>query len=87
MARVTIRSTREHIAAYHKQDIITIRACTKEDCGDRYVLGQVADKGYQVNHKVGPDEYYIYICEDVDSVAQCVNEILFDIPINTTPVG
>ncbi len=86
MARVTIRSTREHIKAYNKQDVITIRACTEEDFGDRYVGGQIFKKGYQVNHKVGENDYYIYMCEDVDSVAQCVNEILFDLPINVTPV-
>ena len=36
---------------------------------------------YQVNHKVDEDDYHIYVCKTLRAVAECVNDIIFEIPM------
>ena len=82
MSRATIDGIREFIEMYDKQDVLTIRECTSDKPADRYVLGQVCVDGYQVNHKVGEDDYYIYVCKNITAAAECFNDIIF----NRTPI-
>jgi hypothetical protein len=87
MARTSLKRISTFIEMYDKQDVITVRKCTNDGPADRYVDGQVAAKGYQVNHKVGEDDYYVYVCKTLTAAAQCVNEIIFDLPMNVTTTG
>jgi hypothetical protein len=79
--KAKLKRIRTFIEMYDKQDVLTIRECTNDKPADRYVLGRVAAKGYQVNHKVGEDDYYIYVCKTLRAVAECVNDIIFEIPM------
>ena len=49
MAKTNLRRMRTFIEMYDMQDILTVRKCTEDEPADRYVGGQVAAKGYQVN--------------------------------------
>ena len=80
MARTSLKKIRMFIEMYNKQDVMTVRKCTEDEPADRYVLGQVITKGYQVDHKIG-DDYYIYVCKTLTSAAECVNDIIFGIPM------
>ena len=40
---------------------------------------------YQVNHKRGEDDYHVYLCKTLDEAGDCVNRIIFDLPMNATP--
>ena len=60
------------IEMYGMQDVLTVQECTK---------------GYQVNHKIGDDDYNVYVCRTLDSAAQWVNRIIFDLPIDATSTG
>ena len=86
MAKTSLKRMRTFIEMYDKQDVLTVRKCTDDEPGDRYLLGQVAVKGYQVNHKVGEDDY-IYLSKTLTAAAECVNEIIFDLPMNVTTTG
>lgn len=72
------------IEMYGMEDVITVRECTDDKPADRYVGGQVVYKGYQVNHKIHDNDYNVYVCRTMDSAAQCVNRIIFDLPIDVT---
>ena len=61
MAKTSLKRMRTFIEMYEMQDILTVRKCTDDEPADRYVNGQVAAKGYQVDLKVGEDDYYIYV--------------------------
>jgi hypothetical protein len=49
------------------------------------VLDVFGDGPYQVEHKAGKDEYNYYVCKTLDAAGDCVNRIIFDLPINATP--
>ena len=87
MAKTSLKRMRTFIEMYDMQDVLTVRKCTNDTPADRYVLGQVAIKGYQVDHKAGEDDYYIYVCKTLTAAAECVNDIIFDLPVRdrTTP--
>ena len=89
MAKTSLKRIRTFIEMYDMQDILTVRKYTDDEPADRYVLGKVAAKGYQVNHKVGEDDYYVYVCETLPDAAGCVNRIIFNLPMedNATPCG
>tara|TARA_R100001244_G_scaffold9802_2_gene11880 strand:+ start:643 stop:909 length:267 start_codon:yes stop_codon:yes gene_type:complete len=80
MAKTSLKRMRTFIEMYDKQDVLTVRKCSDDEPGDRYLLGQVAVKGYQVDHKVGEDDY-IYLCKTLTAAAECVNDIIFDLPM------
>jgi hypothetical protein len=84
--KAKLKRIRTFIEMYNKQDVLTIRECDNDKPGDRYLLGQVAVKGYQVDHKVDEDNY-IYLCKTLTAAAECVNDIIFDLPVRdrTTP--
>jgi hypothetical protein len=42
---------------------------------------------YQVEHKVGEDEHNFYMCKTLDAASDCVNRIIFDLPMNATPAN
>jgi hypothetical protein len=84
--KAKLKRIRTFIEMYDKQDVLTIRDCTEDKPADRYELGQVVTKGYQVNHKVGEDDYYIYVCKTLRAVAECVNDIIFDIDMGDRAV-
>ena len=86
MANTSLKRIRTFIEMYDKQDVITVRKCTNDEPADRYVDGQVAAKGYQVNHKVDDGDYYIYVCKNIAAAAECVNDIIFDLPMDVTKV-
>ena len=50
MARATLKRMRTFIEMHNMQDTLTVRKCTDDKPADRYVLGKVEGKGYQVNH-------------------------------------
>lgn len=75
------------IEMYGMEDVLTVRECTDDKPADRYVGGQVVYKGYQVNHKIHDNDYNVYVCRSIDSAAQCVNRIIFDLPIDVTSTG
>ena len=85
MSRATIDGIREFIEMYDKQDVLTVRECNTVQPADRYVLGQIAVDGYQVSWKKGEDDYHIYVCRNITAAAECVNDIVFDLPMNVTP--
>ena len=87
MAKTNLRRMRTFIEMYDMQDILTVRKCTEDEPADRYVGGQVAAKGYQVDLKVGEDDYYIYVCKTLTDTADCVNRIVFNLQMedNVTP--
>jgi hypothetical protein len=84
--KAKLKRIRTFIEMYDKQDVLTIRECTNDTPADRYVLGQVAIKGYQVDHKAGEDDYYIYVCKTLTAAAECVNDIIFDIDMGDRAV-
>ena len=86
MANTSLKRIRTFIEMYKMQDILTVRKCTDDKPADRYVLGKVAAKGYQVNHKAGEDDYYIYVCKTLTAAAECVNDIIFDIDMGDRAV-
>ncbi len=81
MANASLRRIRTFIEMYEKQDSITVRECTDDEPADRYVGGQVVKKGYEVSHKVGEDDYYIYVCKTLRGASECVSDIIFEIPM------
>jgi len=80
MAKTSLKRMKTFIGMYGMQYVLSVRKCTKDDPGDRYLLGQVAAKGYQVTHKVGEDDY-IYLCKTLTAAGECVNRIVFDLPM------
>ena len=86
MPRTSVKRINTFIEMYGKQDVLTVRRCTVDEPADRYVGGQVADKGYQVNHQVGEDDY-VYVCKTLDDTGHCVNCIIFDLPIDASRTG
>ena len=78
--KAKLKRIRTFIEMYNKQDVLTIRECDNDKPGDRYLLGQVAVKGYQVDHKVDEDNY-IYLCKTLTAAGECVNRIVFDLPM------
>ena len=87
MARATLKRMRTFIEMHNMQDTLTVRKCTDDKPADRYVLGKVVGKGYQVNHKVGEDDYYVYVCKTLTAAAECINHIIYKLPMddNVTP--
>ena len=79
MANTSLKRIRTFIEMYDMQDVLTVRKCSDDEPADRYELGQVVAKGYQVNHKTGEDDYNIYVCKTLRAVAECVNDIIFKI--------
>jgi hypothetical protein len=86
MAKTSLKRMRTFIEMHNMQDVLTVRKCTDDEPADRYVLGQVAAKGYQVNHKVGEDDYYVYVCKTLRAAAECVNDIIFEIDMGDRAV-
>ena len=86
MAKTSLKRMKTFIGMHGMQYVLSVRKCTKDEPGDRYLLGQAAVKGYQVTHKGGEDDY-IYLCKTLTAAAQCVNEIIFDLPMNVTTTG
>ena len=80
MAKTSLTRMKTFIGMYGMQYVLSVRKCTKNEPGDRYLLGQVAAKGYQVTHKVGEDDY-IYLCKTLTAAGECVNRIVFDLPM------
>jgi hypothetical protein len=80
MAKTSLKRMKTFIGMYGMQYVLSVRKCTKNEPGDRYLLGQVAAKGYQVTHKVGEDDY-IYLCKTLTAAGECVNRIVFDLPM------
>ena len=85
MARTSLKTMKTFIGMYGMQYVLSVRKCTIDDPGDRYLLGQVAAKGYQVTHKVGEDDY-IYLCKNLTAAGECVNDIIFDIDMGDRAV-
>ena len=81
MAKTSLRRMTTFIAMHDMQDVLTVRESTNDEPGDRYLLGQVAAKGYQVTHKVGEDDY-IYLCKNLTAAGECVNHIIYKLPID-----
>jgi len=67
---VTLKSTRDFIEMYEMQDTLTVLECAN---------------GYQVSHAVDKDDYNVYVCKTITAAAECVNDIIFGLPINATP--
>ena len=80
MAKTSLKRIRTFIEMHNVQDTLTVRKCTDDKPGDRYLLGQVATKGYQVDHKVGKDDY-IFLCKTLPAAAECVNLIVYNLPM------
>ena len=72
---------RTFIEMYNMQDTLTVRKCSDDEPADRYELGQVVAKGYQVDHKVGEDDY-IYICKNLTAAGECVTKLVLNLPID-----
>lgn len=81
MAKTSLKRMRTFIAMNDMQDVLTVRKCSGDEPADRYELGQVVAKGYQVDHKVGEDDY-IYLCKTLTAAGECVSHIIFDVPMN-----
>ena len=81
MAKTSLKRMRTFIAMNDMQDVLTVRKCSDDEPGDRYLLGQVAVKGYQVDHKVGEDDY-IYLCKTLTAAGECVSHIIFNVPMD-----
>ena len=85
MAKTSLTRMKTFIGMYGMQYVLSVRKCTKNEPGDRYVDGQVAEKGYEVTHKVGDDDY-IYMCKTLTAAGECVNDIIFDIDMGDRAV-
>ena len=81
MAKTSITRMKTFIGMHGMQYVLSVRKCNKNEPGDRYVDGQVATKGYEVTHKVGDDDYNVYICKTLTAAGECVNDIIFDLPM------
>jgi hypothetical protein len=81
MARTSLKRMRTFIEMYNMQDVLTVRKCSDDDPADRYELGQVVEKGYQVELKVGEDDY-IYLCKTLTAAGECVTKLVFNLPID-----
>ena len=86
MAKTSLRRMRTFIAMNDMQDELTVRKCSDDEPADRYELGQVVAKGYQVDHKTGEDDYNIYICKTLTAAGECINDIIFDIDMGDRAV-
>ena len=72
MANTSLKRIRTFIEMYDKQDMLTVLECAN---------------GYQVSHAVSEDDYNVYICKTLTAAAECVNEIIFELPMNVTEVS
>ena len=81
MANISLKRLTTFIEMYDMQDVLTVRKCSDNDPADRYVGGQVVEQGYQVSHKVGEDDYYIYVCKTIRGASECVSDIIFNVPM------
>ena len=72
MANTSLKRIRTFIEMYDKQDELTVLECAN---------------GYQVSHAVSEDDYNVYICKTLTAAAECVNEIIFELPMNVTEVS
>jgi hypothetical protein len=81
MAKTSLRRMRTFIEMYNMQDTLTVRKCSGDEPADRYELGQVVAKGYQVDHKVGKDDY-IYLCKTLTAAGECVTKLVFNLPMD-----
>ena len=80
MAKTSLKRMKTFIGMYGMQYVLSVRKCNKNEPGGRYVDGQVVTKGYEVTHKVGEDDY-IYLCKTLTAAGECVNRIVFDLPM------
>ena len=81
MARASLKRMRTFIEMYNMQDTLTVRKCSDDDPADRYELGQVVEKGYQVELKAGEDDY-IYLCKTLTAAGECVTKLVFNLPMD-----
>ena len=81
MAKTSLTRMKTFIGMYGMQYVLSVRKCTKNEPGDRYLLGQAAVKGYQVTHKVGEDDY-IYLCKNLTAAGECVTKLVFNLPMD-----
>lgn len=51
---------------------------------DKLSVREGADGGYQVSLETAKDEYDIYLCETLNDAGDCVNRIIFDLPLSTS---
>ena len=68
--KVTIDGIREFVAMYEMQDAITVLKCAN---------------GYQVSHAISEDDYNVYVCKNITAAAECVNDIIFNLPMGCHP--
>ena len=67
MPKTSLKRTRTFIEMYNMEDVLTV---------------QELDECYQVSHQTGDDDYDIYVCKTLYGAAECVNDIIFGLPIN-----
>ncbi len=69
MSRISLDSIREFIKMYDKQETVGVSTVD----------------GKHVVVDFGTDDEIIYVCQTLTDAADCVNHIIFDIPIEATP--
>ena len=65
-----IDKIREFIEMYEMQDALTVLKCAN---------------GYQVSHAISKDDYDVYVCKNITATAECVNDIIFNLPMGCHP--
>jgi len=68
--KATIDGIREFIKMYEMQDALTVLKCAN---------------GYQVSHATSKDDYDVYVCTNITAAAECVNDIIFNLPMGCHP--
>ena len=71
MANTSLKRIRAFIEMYDMEDVISV-----ED--DEF--------GCQVYQRVNEDDTNVYECRNITAAAECVNDIIFDLPMNVTEV-
>ena len=68
--RISLDSIREFIKMYDKQETVGVAS---------------VDGKHLVVNDFGTDNETTYVCQTITDAADCVNHIIFDIPIEATP--
>ena len=69
MAHTTIKRIREFIEMYQMTDVLTISTPPN------------TSPAYEVSHKINKDDYNVYLCKTLIDASCCVNDIIFDLPL------
>jgi hypothetical protein len=69
MSNTSLKRIREFIGVYHMTDVLSVSTPPH------------TSPAYEVSHKTGADDCNIYLCKTLIAAAECVNDIIFDLPM------